>query len=65
MGKPTFDLCCSEEDFRSGEGGGTLLFRWGREAGTLFKAARLWEGGSIFGPTEINRRYLFSEYIGE
>ncbi len=60
MGKPTFDLCYSEETALRTSGGVHAL-RFGREGvGFVVKSEE-----AIFGLAEINRRYLFPESIGE
>ena len=63
MGKPTFDLCYSEEGMRRTSTRGTLgLAGGGWPSGVWAKSAM---GPEIFGLAEITRRYLFPESIGE
>ncbi len=69
MGKPTFDLCCSEEARCSDE---ARLHRLNldKATGRLVRGQVLARGsgkreGAVFGPTEITRRDLFLEFIGE
>ena len=70
MGKPTFDLCYSEERVLRTPAGGTLR-GWEEDVdGSSCEAlaARSGAGGwgpAIFGLAEINRRYLFLNTIGE
>ena len=62
MGKPTFDLCYSEEVLRANMGGRHTLSSWearGRQA-----HGREFMGPEIFGLAEIKRRYLFPNKIG-
>ena len=61
MGKPTFDLCYSEEAMRRTPGRGTRGL-----AGSGWPSGRgASPGPEIFGLAEINRRDLLPESIGE
>jgi hypothetical protein len=63
MGKPTFDLCYSEEGMRT-----TLTRGTPGLAGKRMAVRRMGDksmGPEIFGLAEIMRRYLFLESIGE
>ena len=63
MGKPTFDLCYSEEDMRRTRTRGTP-----GSAGERMAVRPMGEepmGSEVFGLAEIMRRYLFLESIGE
>ena len=63
MGKPTFDLCYSEEDMRRTSSTGHT-----RVGGRRMAVRPMGDkpvGPEVFGLAEIMRRYLFLESIGE
>ena len=65
MGKPTFDLCYSEERMVCDEFKGSRpAARRGRFSAEVLSSLGM-GGSAVFGLAEVKRRYLFSESIGE